>query len=155
MTRNAITVAFAALLLLGGCERPSPTPSAAPDTAEQKVALEKEVAGMEETARLVVANKRLDELEAEVETLKADQSSADVAMLKQRLEAVELSVYSKDIDQPKTGAAAAKKPAALSVPAKPPVKPVSDKTAAAGTKTSRVLKPATKADVEAFEKGNR
>lgn len=109
---------------------------------------------MEESARLAVANKRLDELEAEVETLKADQPSADVAMLKKRVEAVELSVYSRDIDPPNSGAVITKKAASSSVPAKPSAKPVPEKNAAAGTKT-RVLKPATKADVEAFEKGNR
>jgi hypothetical protein len=155
MTKNAIIVASAALLLLGGCDRTNRTPSTAPNTVAQKVSLEKEVAGMEETARLAVANKRLDELEAEVETLKADQSSADVAMLRQRLEAVELSVYSKAIDQPNTGAARTEEAASLSVPAKRSVRPVLDKKAGAGVKTSRILKPATKADVEAFEKGNR
>jgi len=155
MTKNATIIASAALLLLGGCDRTNRTPSTAPNTAAQKVALEKEVAGMEETARLAVANKRLDELEAEVETLKADQSSADVAMLKQRLESVELSVYSKAIDQPNTGAARTKEATSVSVSAKPSVRLVADNKAAAGVKTSRILKPATKADVEAFEKGNR
>lgn len=152
MTRHAVAFTLITLLLLGGCERTSRVPSTVPDTAAQNIAMEREVAGIEQGVRLAAANKRLDELEAEVETLKADQPSADVAALKQRLEAVESSVYAGNVGQPSVNEATAKKAAPSSVGTSS-TKPAPIKKSVPATKTAAVIKPATKAEADAFAAG--
>ena len=76
MIRYVSRFAVAGLLGLAGCDSDSRSPSQAPSTVAQDVALEKDVSGIETTVRLAAANKRIDALQSEVDALKVNPSDS-------------------------------------------------------------------------------
>ena len=150
MIRYGSRFAFAVLLGLVGCDSDSRSPSKAPSTVLQDVALEKDVSGLETTVRLAAANKRIDALQSEVDALRVNPQTLDMTMLKQRLEALELVVYtSTNNHQDAEAAAASASPSAKT--ATPDVKSTQVRK---GSQESRVSRVATKAEAEAFSMGS-
>ena len=150
MIRYGSRFAFAVLLGLAGCDSDSRSPSKAPSTVVQDVALEKDVSGIETTVRLAAANKRIDALQSEVDALKVNPQTLDMTMLKQRLEAVELVVYTSTTNhQGADAGATSASPSAKA--ATPDVKSTQVRKASRDSRVSRV---ATKAEAEAFSKGH-
>lgn len=150
MIRYGSRFAFAVLLALAGCDSDSRSPSKAPSTVAQDVALEKDVSGIETTVRLAAANTRIDALQSEVDALRVNPQTLDMTMLKQRLEALELVVYtSTNNHQDADTTTASASPSAKA--ATPDVKSTQVRK---GSRESRVSRAATKAEAEAFSKGS-
>lgn len=149
MTKFALRFASATLLCLAGCDGDVLPRTKAGSTTTQDIAIEKDVLGIEAGVRLAAANKRIDELEAQVEALKVNPQTVDITLLKQRLEAVELAVYEPRADRTNANVADPKK-VTPSKPTADDVKPVPVRKAAPEPKVSR---PATKAEADAFAKG--
>ena len=150
MIRYGSRFAFAVLLGLAGCDRDSRSPSRAPSTVAQDVALEKDVSGIETTVRLAAANKRIDALQSEVDALRVNPQTLDMTMLKQRLEALELVVYTSTDNHQDADATTASAPSA----AKAATSDVKSTQVRKGSRESRVSRAATKAEAEAFSKGS-
>lgn len=148
MIRYGSRFAFAVLLGLAGCDSDSRSPSKAPSTVAQDVALEKDVSGIETTVRLAAANKRIDALQSEVDALIVNPQTLDMTMLKQRLEALELVVYTSTNQDADTTTASASPSAKAATP------DVKSTQVRNGSRESRVSRAATKAEAEAFSKGS-
>ena len=123
------------LFTLASCDADTRAASAPRSATTQEAAIEKDAASIEGGVRLAAANKRLEQLEAEVENLKTNPQSIELGLLKQRLEAVEKVVYSRDTDRPDADDTTTSGPNRKSQPQ---------------SKASRV---ATKAEADAFTKG--
>lgn len=149
MTKFALRFASATLLCLAGCDGDVLPRAKAGSTTTQDIAIEKDVSGIETGVRLAAANKRIDELEAQVEALKVSPQTVEITLLKQRLEAVELAVYEPRTDRTDADVAVPQK-ANASKRAAEDVKPAPVRKAAPEPKVSR---PATKAEADAFAKG--
>ncbi|RYF49163.1 MAG: hypothetical protein EOO38_08520 [Cytophagaceae bacterium] len=136
------------LLGLAGCDSDSRSPSKAPSTIAQDVELEKDVSGIETTVRLAAANKRIDALQSQVDALRVNPQTLDMTMLKQRLEALELVVYTSTNQDADTTTASASPSAKAATP------DVKSTQVRKGSRESRVSRAATKAEAEAFSKGS-
>lgn len=150
MIRYGSRFAFAVLLGLAGCDCDSRSPSKAPSTVAQDVALEKDVSGIETTVRLAATNKRIDALQSEVDALRVNPQTLDMTMLKQHLEALELVVYTSTNNHQDADATTA----SASRAAKAPTSDVKSTQVRKGSRESRVSRAATKAEAEAFSKGS-
>lgn len=163
MIKGQTTILLAILLNLPGCDNASRAPTKALKTTTQDVTIQKDVAAIEQGVRLAAANKRIDQLETEVENLKTNPQTLQLDLLKQRLEAVETKVYARDDDQPgQNKIAPAKPPPDRATSAVRPLVSAQRPPAVAEPKPVRkpvpfpaALRPATKAEAVAFAKGER
>lgn len=144
MIRYAAPFAIFAFAFLASCNGPDRTPSEDVSNVATQ-AIQDDVAGIEQNVRLAAANKRIDALQAEVAALKVNPQTIEVALLKQRLEAVETAVYARGDDRPDQAAAAGKDT--------PPVIATKPKPARQAPLEARPARPATKGEQEAFAKG--
>lgn len=154
MIKYAFPIASAALLLLAGCDGTNDKAQKAPNATAQDVGIEKDVAGIEENVRLAAANKRIDQLQAEVEALKVNPQTIDMAMLKQRVEAVEEAVYARADDRG-SGATSEAKNAAPSTTTDTPVAKPTAKPASTRKTQPMPARSATKIEADTFAKGGR
>ncbi len=139
----------AMLFTLTACGAISGTPDQAPGKTTQNIAIEKDVASIEQSVRIAAANKRIDELQAEVEALRMNPQTIEIATLKQRLEAVESDVYARNDDRPDPAAPSLKKPMSA-------VGTANAATPARKTVPSApTTKLASKAEADAFSKGDK
>lgn len=154
MIKYGFHVASAALLLLAGCDGTGHKSQKAPNTTARDVGIESDVDGIEEKVRLAAANKRIDQLQAEVEALKVTPQTLDMAMLKQRVEAIEEAVYARADDRRSGATFEAKKAAPSSTSDAPVAKPTAKPASARKTQPTPA-RPATKTEADAFAKGGR
>jgi len=130
MNRYAFALTSAASILLAGCGDGSRTPATAPEAKpanSANMAIERDVATLKEDASIAAVNKRLDELEAEVSALKTNSQTIEIDLLKQRLQAVESTVYARDDYRGAaagTGQPAISAPSVGTAPKLPAAKPV-------------------------------
>lgn len=149
MTKLVPTITAAALLILTGCAPSSSMPAKPRETPGLNAALTEDTATIEQNVKLAAANKKIDELTADVDTLKINSQTIEFQLLKQRLEALEAIVYRRGGSPAATdNAAKGTLPALEATNSSTSPSRVRKPVVVPGT-----IRPATKKETDAFAKG--
>jgi hypothetical protein len=151
MTKLVPTITAAALLILTGCAPSSSMPAKPRETPGLNAALTEDTATIEQKVKLAAANKKIDELTADVDTLKMNSQTIEFQLLKQRLEALEAIVYRRGGSSDAAGnAAKGTLPALEETNSSTSRSRVRNPVVVPGTS-----RPATKKETDAFAKGDK
>jgi hypothetical protein len=119
------------------------------ETPGLNAALTEDVAVIQQKVQLAAANKKINELTADVDTLKVNSQTLELQLLKQRLEALEAIVYRRE------GSPAATDNAAKGT--LPALEATNSSTSPSRVRKPIVVpgasRPATKKETDAFAKG--
>jgi hypothetical protein len=152
MTKCVPPISAAALLFLTACGPSSSMPAKPPNMTASHAALIEDTASIEANVRLAAANKRIDDLTAEVDTLRTNPQTIELELLKQRLEALEAIVYKRESNSPKVADDAVKGTVPALGAANSATVPPRVRKPAAALGSSR---PATRDETDAFAKGGK